>query len=329
MEDKEIKALNKRASEYSNDIDAVVAQITKVVVGQSAVVDRIMIALIANGHILLEGLPGLAKTLMIKTLSDTVDASFNRIQFTPDILPADIVGTKIYNQNNATFSTKKGPIFANFILADEINRAPPKAQSALLEAMQERQVTISGETYPLSKPFLVLATQNPLETQGTYTLPEAQVDRFMFKVNVNYPLEDEEKEIISRMTGSTVPEAKKVIKPAKIIEMQKLCHEIYLDDKVRDFIVSIVFATRDPKKYGLDIDNLIEYGASPRASIWLTLGAKAHALLQGRGYVIPDDVKEIAADVLRHRIILTYEAEAEGVSTDDLVDMILSNVKSP
>ena len=329
MENKEIKALNKRASEYSNDIDAVVAQIKQVVVGQSAVVDRIMISLIANGHILLEGLPGLAKTLMIKTLSDTVDASFNRIQFTPDILPADIVGTKIYNQNNATFSTKKGPIFANFILADEINRAPPKAQSALLEAMQERQVTISGETYQLSKPFLVLATQNPLETQGTYTLPEAQVDRFMFKVNVNYPKEDEEKEIISRMTGSKVPCATKVIKPAKIIEMQKLCHEIYLDDKVRDFIVSIVFATRDPKKYGLDIDNLIEYGASPRASIWLTLGAKAHALLQGRGYVIPDDVKNIAVDVLRHRIILTYEAEAEGVSTDDLVGMILSKVKSP
>ncbi|NOQ56360.1 MAG: AAA domain-containing protein [Nanohaloarchaea archaeon] len=329
MEDKEIKALNKRASDYSNDIDEVVSQIKNVVVGQSDVVDRIMISLIANGHILLEGLPGLAKTLMIKTLSDTVDASFNRIQFTPDILPADIVGTKIYNQNNATFSTKKGPIFANFILADEINRAPPKAQSALLEAMQERQVTISGETYPLSKPFLVLATQNPLETQGTYTLPEAQVDRFMFKVNVNYPLEDEEKQIISRMTGSTVPFAKKVITPAKIIEMQKLCHEIYLDDNVRDFIVSIVFATRDPKKYGLDIDNLIEYGASPRASIWLTLGAKAHALLQGRGYVIPDDVKEIAVDVLRHRIILTYEAEAEGVSTDKLVEMILSKVKSP
>ena len=329
MQDKDIKELNGKAQDCAKDIDMLVSEMKKVIVGQSGVVDRIMISLIADGHILLEGLPGLAKTLMIKTLSDTVDASFRRIQFTPDLLPADIVGTKIYNQNSGTFSTKKGPIFANFILADEINRAPPKVQSALLEAMQERQVTISGETYPLMKPFLVLATQNPLETQGTYSLPEAQVDRFMFKVTVDYPNEKQEKEIIARMTGASVPEAKTVIKSSKILDMQKLCHKIYLDDKVSDFIVDIVFATRNPEKYGLDIGNLIEYGASPRASIWLTLGAKAHALLQGRGYVIPEDVKEIASDVLRHRIILTYEAEAEGVSVDSLIDRILATVKVP
>ncbi|MCK5234717.1 MAG: MoxR family ATPase [Candidatus Aenigmarchaeota archaeon] len=329
MQDKEIKELNGKAQDCAKDIDKLTSEIKKVIVGQSRVVDRIMISLIADGHILLEGLPGLAKTLMIKTLSDTVDASFKRIQFTPDLLPADIVGTKIYNQSNATFSTKKGPIFANFILSDEINRAPPKVQSALLEAMQERQVTISGETYPLMKPFLVLATQNPLETQGTYSLPEAQVDRFMFKVIVDYPDEKQEKEIIARMTGVSVPEAKTVIKSQKILDMQKLCHSIYVDEKVSDFIVDIVFATRNPEKYGLEIGNLIEYGASPRASIWLTLGAKAHALLQGRGYVIPEDVKEIAADVLRHRIILTYEAEAEGVGTDSIIETILSKVKVP
>ena len=329
MQDKEIKELNGKAQDCAKDIDKVTSEIKKVIVGQSRVVDRIMISLIADGHILLEGLPGLAKTLMIKTLSDTVDTSFKRIQFTPDLLPADIVGTKIYNQSNATFSTKKGPIFANFILSDEINRAPPKVQSALLEAMQERQVTISGETYPLMKPFLVLATQNPLETQGTYSLPEAQVDRFMFKVIVDYPDEKQEKEIIARITGVSVPEAKTVIKSQKILDMQKLCHSIYLDEKVSDFIVDIVFATRNPEKYGLEIGNLIEYGASPRASIWLTLGAKAHALLQGRGYVIPEDVKEIAADVLRHRIILTYEAEAEGVGADSIIETILSKVKVP
>ncbi|MEA3229592.1 MAG: MoxR family ATPase [archaeon] len=329
MQDKQIKELNEQAQKYSKDIEKVISEIRKVVVGQSKIIDRMMMSLMADGHVLLEGLPGLAKTLMVQTLSDTVSASFKRIQFTPDILPADIMGTKIYNQNSATFLTKKGPIFANFILADEINRAPPKAQSALLEAMQERQVTISGETHPLVKPFLVLATQNPLETQGTYTLPEAQVDRFMFKVNVDYPDEKQEKMIIARMTGLDIPTAGKVINTQKILEMQKFCHKIYIDDKIVDFIVDIVSATRYPAKYGLDFDNMIEYGGSPRASIWLTLGAKAHALLQGRGYVVPEDVKEIAADVLRHRIILTYEAEAEGLTTDGVIDTILSKVNVP
>lgn len=286
-------------------------------------------ALISDGHILLEGLPGLAKTLMIKTLSDCVDTDFKRIQFTPDIMPADITGTKIYNQNTAKFTTKRGPIFSNFILADEINRAPPKAQSALLEAMQERQVTISDETYVLPKPFLVMATQNPLETEGTYALPEAQIDRFMFKVNVSYPSKEEEKKIIFRMTGTKLPSVEKIVDPSTIIEIQKFNRHIYLDEKIEDYITDIVQATRNPDDFGLNIARYIEYGASPRASIWLALGSKAHALMEARGYVTPEDIKAIAPDILRHRIILSYEALAEDMKVDSIIDLILKSVNVP
>ena len=329
MHDKRIMELNKRAEKYSEELDKVLNEIKKVIVGQDYVLERLLISLIADGHALLEGLPGLAKTLMIKTLSDTIDAGFRRIQFTPDLLPADIIGTKIYNQNTGSFTTKKGPIFSNFILADEINRAPPKVQSALLEAMQERQVSISGDTYSIMKPFLVLATQNPIETEGTYPLPEAQVDRFMFKIFVDYPDQDGEKEIIARMTGGEIPSARKVVTPLKIVEMQKFSHRIYADEKVNQYVTDIVHATRYPERYGLDVGGLIEYGASPRASISLILGGKARALLNGRGYVLPEDIKAIAHDVLRHRIILTYEAEAEDVTTDSLIERVLKVVRVP
>ncbi|MEA3343239.1 MAG: MoxR family ATPase [archaeon] len=327
--DKEIKELNKKAETYSKDLDTILAEIQKVVVGQKYPQERLMLSLISNGHILLEGLPGLAKTLMISTLSDCVHADFRRIQFTPDLLPADITGTKIYNQNTAKFTTKRGPIFANFILADEINRAPPKVQSALLEAMQERQVTISGETYTLPHPFLVMATQNPLETEGTYTLPEAQIDRFMFKVNVDYPTKSQEKDIINRMTGTKIPTVDKIISPMKIIEIQKFNLSIYIDDKIKNYITDIVQATRTPKDFGLDISQFVEYGASPRASLWLALGGKAHALMSGRGYVTPEDIKSIAPDVLRHRIILSYEALAEDVKVDAIIDQVLKSTKVP
>ncbi len=329
MIDKEIKELNKKAETYSKDLDNILAEIQKVIVGQQYPLERLMLSLISNGHILLEGLPGLAKTLMISTLSDCVHADFRRIQFTPDLLPADITGTKIYNQNTAKFTTKRGPIFANFILADEINRAPPKVQSALLEAMQERQVTISGETYTLPHPFLVMATQNPLETEGTYTLPEAQIDRFMFKVNVDYPTKSQEKDIINRMTGTKIPTVDRIISPAKIIEIQKFNLSIYIDDKIKNYITDIVQATRTPKDFGLDISQFVEYGASPRASLWLALGGKAHALMSGRGYVTPEDIKAIAPDVLRHRIILSYEALAEDVKVDAIIDQVLKSTKVP
>jgi len=329
MIDKDIKELNKKSLEYSKDLNSVLSEIQKVVVGQEYPLQRLLISLISDGHILLEGLPGLAKTLMIKTLAESVSVDFKRIQFTPDLLPADITGTKIYNQNTGEFTTKKGPIFSNFILADEINRAPPKVQSALLEAMQERQVTISGETYPLPKPFLVMATQNPLETEGTYTLPEAQIDRFMFKVNVSYPTKSEEKNIISRMTGASVPTVKKVISPARIMEIQKFSRTIYADEKIEDYVTDIVQATRTPDDFGLEISEYVEFGASPRASIWLTIGGKAHALLEGRGYVTPEDIKAVAADVLRHRIIFSYEAMAENIKADNIIEQILKSVKVP
>jgi len=327
--DKQIKELNEKAQTYSKDLESILKEIQKVVVGQNYPLERLLISLIADGHILLEGLPGLAKTLMIKTLSDCVESDFKRIQFTPDLLPADITGTKIYNQNTAKFTTKRGPIFANFILADEINRSPPKVQSALLEAMQERQVTISGETYPLPRPFLVMATQNPLETEGTYTLPEAQIDRFMLKVNVQYPTKSEEKNIIKRMTTSEIPKVNKIIDPIKIMEIQKFSRTIYLDEKIENYITEIVHATRTPKEFGLDIDQYIEYGASPRASIWLALAGKAHALINSRGYVTPEDIKAIAPDILRHRIILTYEALAEDIKTDTIIEQLLKTVKIP
>ncbi|MFH1641398.1 MAG: MoxR family ATPase [Nanoarchaeota archaeon] len=327
--DAEIKKLNIKAEQYSKQLTKVIDEIKKVIVGQQEILEKLVLSLVADGHILLEGVPGLAKTLMIKTMSDTLNAQFHRIQFTPDLLPADIIGTKIYDHKNGSFSTKKGPIFANFILADEINRAPPKVQSALLEAMQERQITIQGETFPLDKPFLVLATQNPIETEGTYTLPEAQVDRFMFKLIIKYPTKEEEKWIIQRHTQCKEFKINKVINPEDIIKIQKFASLIYADEKIEDYVTSIVDATRNPKKYNLDFDGHIDYGASPRASIWLILAAKAHALLQGRGYVTPEDVQEIAYDVLRHRIILSYEAEAEELSTDSIIKKILEKIKVP
>jgi MoxR-like ATPase len=324
-----IKKLNFQAEKYSQRLGNVLDELEKTVVGQEGILKKLLISLIADGHVLLEGVPGLAKTLMVKTLSDTINASFCRIQFTPDLLPADIIGTKIYDHRKGTFSTQKGPVFHNFILADEINRAPPKVQSALLEAMQERQVSIQGDTFKLAKPFLVIATQNPIETEGTYKLPEAQVDRFAMKLLVNYPKKDEEKFIIQRNTQGIEIKTKKILDSKKIIEMQKFNQKIYADEKIEEYVAKIVDATRYPENYNLDINGLIEYGASPRASIWLILCGKAHALLNGRGYVIPEDIKAIAHDVLRHRIILTYEAEAEETTSDKIIDRIISKIRPP
>ncbi len=301
----------------------------RVIIGQDNVIEKLILALVADGHVLLEGMPGLAKTLMIKTLSDTIAASFKRIQFTPDLLPADIIGTRIYNQQTCEFTVKKGPVFAHFILADEINRAPPKVQSALLEAMQEHQVTIFDESYSLPQPFLVMATQNPIETQGTYELPEAQVDRFMFKILLDYPTQKQEQEIMNMVAGMGLSTIEKIIAPARIIEIQNFNHRIYMDEKISKYITDIVQATRVPQQYGLDVKGLIDYGASPRASIYLALGGKAGALLAGRGYVIPEDIKWIAKDVLRHRIILTYEALAEGTTAEMIIGSILDKVPVP
>ena len=306
-------------------------EISKVIVGQKYLVERLLTGILANGHVLLEGVPGLAKTLAVKTMASAMEAKFNRIQFTPDLLPADIIGTLIYNQQKGEFLTQKGPIFANIILADEINRAPAKVQSALLEAMQERQVTIGGETYPLPEPFLVLATQNPIDQEGTYTLPEAQVDRFMLKLKIGYPEKKEERLILDMMAKTRVSEEiNTVVTPEKVMQAREIVDEIYIDDKIKDYIVDIVFATREPKKYGLEgLENMIQFGASPRATIALTLASKAHAFLQGRGYVVPQDIKDIALDVLRHRIIVTYEAEAEGVSSEDIVAKVLNKIAGP
>ncbi len=306
-------------------------EISKVIVGQKYLVERLLTGILANGHVLLEGVPGLAKTLAVKTMASAMEAKFNRIQFTPDLLPADIIGTLIYNQQKGEFLTQKGPIFANIILADEINRAPAKVQSALLEAMQERQVTIGGETYPLPEPFLVLATQNPIDQEGTYTLPEAQVDRFMLKLKIGYPEKKEERLILDMMAKTRVSEEiNTVVTPEKVMQAREIVDEIYKDDKIKDYIVDIVFATREPKKYGLEgLENMIQFGASPRATIALTLASKAHAFLQGRGYVVPQDIKDIALDVLRHRIIVTYEAEAEGVSSEDIVAKVLNKIAVP
>ncbi len=327
--DKNIQELNAKAQEYSGEINKILDEIKQVIVGQTGVLDRLMISLIANGHVLLEGVPGLAKTLMVKTLSDALDTEFCRIQFTPDLLPADIVGTKIYEPKTTSFTTQKGPIFHNFILADEINRAPPKVQSALLEAMQERQVTIGGNTYILNAPFLVLATQNPLETEGTYRLPEAQIDRFIFKILIDYPSKAEEKIIIRRMTGGAHYDVKRMISESRIMEIQQFNREVYADETIEDYVTDIVDATRHPADYDLDLGDLIEYGVSPRASIYLILAGKAHAIMNGRGYVIPEDVKSIAADVLRHRILLSYEAEAREVTTDQIIETILKKIRSP
>ena len=300
------------------------------IVGQKILIERLLIGVLANGHILIEGVPGLAKTLAVQTLADTIDAKFRRIQFTPDLLPADLIGTMIYNPKTSQFTVKKGPIFANIILADEINRAPAKVQSALLEAMQERQVTIGGETHKLDDPFLVLATQNPIEQEGTYPLPEAQIDRFMLMVKIDYPSPSEEREIMDRYTVKEVPTADKVVKPKDILRAREVVRDIYVDDKVKEYIVNIVFASREPAKYGLDdLTDLIAYGASPRASIFLNLAAKAHAFLKGRGYITPEDIKAIGHDILRHRIIVSYEAEAEEIKSDDIVNKIFDAVEVP
>lgn len=306
-------------------------EIGKVIIGQKYLVDRLLNGILANGHVLLEGVPGLAKTLAVKTMASAMDAKFNRIQFTPDLLPADIIGTLIFNQQKGEFFTQKGPIFANIILADEINRAPAKVQSALLEAMQEHQVTIGGETYKLPEPFLVLATQNPIDQEGTYQLPEAQVDRFMFKLKIDYPDKKEERLILDLMAKTRVIEAvNTVVTPEKIMAARAVIDEIYMDEKIRDYIVDIVFATRQPDKYGLaDLKNMIQFGASPRATISLALAAKAHAFMEGRGYVVPQDIKDLAPDILRHRIIVTYEAEAENINSEFIIGKVLNKVAVP
>jgi MoxR-like ATPase len=300
------------------------------VVGQDLMIDRLLIGLLTGGHVLVEGVPGLAKTLTVRSLAESMDASFERIQFTPDLLPADVVGTMIYNQRTGDFSARRGPVFANIVLADEINRAPPKVQSALLEAMQEHQVTLGGETFQLPRPFLVLATQNPIEQEGTYPLPEAQVDRFMLKLRVSYPAKSEEREIMRRMAGREPVPLEQVAGPEQILAARQEIFAVYMDEKIEDYIVSIVHATREPHEYGIgDTATLIEYGASPRASIFLALCSRAHAYLQGRGYVLPEDVKAIGPDVLRHRIITSFEAEAEEVTSDDIVERVFAAVDVP
>jgi MoxR-like ATPase len=304
-------------------------EISNVIVGQDKIIEKLILALLSNGHVLLEGVPGLAKTLLIKTLSECINSDFVRLQFTPDLLPADIIGTKIYDHISTSFKTIQGPIFSNFVLADEINRAPPKVQSALLEAMQEKQVSIQGETFALPNPFFVMATQNPIESEGTYRLPEAQVDRFMFKLLMSYPQKEEESKIIKRFTEGINVKASKIISAQQLVEIQNFNQKVYADQKIHDYVAQIVDATRYPENYGLDIDNKIEFGASPRASIWLTLGAKSKAILCGRGYVIPQDIQDIAHDVLRHRILLTYEAEAEDITTDHIIKSILEKVPVP
>ena len=325
-----ITAINERVREGSGFAVRLREEIATVIVGQRALVDRLLIGLLTNGHVLLEGVPGLAKTLAVKTLAQAIQASFRRVQFTPDLLPADLIGTLVYNPREGSFTTKRGPIFAQLVLADEINRAPAKVQSALLEAMQEHQVTIGDETHPLPDPFLVLATQNPIEQEGTYPLPEAQVDRFMLKLKVDYPSREEERQILDRMaTTANHRPANPVVTTADIIAARALVDQVYVDDKVRDYIVSIVFATREPKTFSLDLGPLVEYGASPRATLCLTLAARAHAFLQGRGYVTPQDVKAIAPDVLRHRVIVSYEAEAEEVDADEVVRRVLDGVPVP
>jgi len=305
-------------------------EIGHVIVGQEHLVDRLLVGLLANGHVLLEGVPGLAKTMSVRTLAAAIQAQFHRIQFTPDLLPADIIGTLIYNPQDGSYHATKGPVFANLVLADEINRAPAKVQSALLEAMQERQVTLGGQTMPLPSPFLVLATENPIDQEGTYPLPEAQVDRFMFKVLIGYPSFEEERKILDRM-AFTAPEMKiqPVIALEEIVRTRKLVDQVHVDEKVRDYIVHIVFATRNPEKYKLDLKHLIQFGTSPRATIYLTVAAKAWALLQGRTYVTPEDIKSIGPDVLRNRIILSYEAEAQAVTTDDIIKRIFNTIPVP
>lgn len=325
-----ISEINKKVQDESLFLQDLRHEISKVIVGQEDLIEKMLVALIADGHILIEGVPGLAKTLTVKTLAQALSASFQRIQFTPDLLPADITGTLIFNPKEGTFTPRQGPVFANLVLADEINRSPAKVQSALLEAMQERQVTIGAETYKLPDPFMVLATQNPVEQEGTYPLPEAQVDRFMLKLKVDYPSKEEEKIILERMSLAHKPVVNSSVKVEQILKAREAAASIYVDDKVKNYIVDLVFATRRPQEYKLeDLSSYIMYGASPRASIYLTQAVKAYAFLDGRGYVTPEDVKEMGPDVLRHRILLTYEAEAENVSTEDIIKKIFATVEVP
>jgi MoxR-like ATPase len=325
----DIQAITRAVEEKSAYLQVLTKEIEKIMVGQHYLIERLLIGILANGHILVEGVPGLAKTTAVKTLAQAIATTFHRIQFTPDLLPADLIGTQVYSPASGSFTIKKGPLFSNIILADEINRAPAKVQSALLEAMQERQVTIGEQTFRLEEPFLVMATQNPIEQEGTYPLPEAQVDRFMLKLRVTYPDKKEEKEIMKRIAERQPIEITPVISPREIMESRKVVDQIYIDEKLQDYIVDIVFATREPKAYGIDIGGMIAYGASPRASIYLNQAAKAYAFLQGRGYVTPQDVKSIGLDVLRHRVLLTYEAEAEELTADDIVTRIFDNVEVP
>jgi MoxR-like ATPase len=330
METVNIKELNDRIQKESAFVDIISMEMNKVIVGQKHLVENLLIGLLADGHILLEGMPGLAKTLAINTLANIVDAKFNRIQFTPDLLPADVIGTMIYTQKSEQFQVKQGPIFANFVLADEINRSPAKVQSALLEAMQERQVTIGDNTYKLPKPFLVMATQNPVEQEGTYPLPEAQVDRFMLKVIVSYPKKEEEKLIIKMHNAREFPKATPVLKPEDIVRAREVVKDVYMDEKIEKYIVDIVYATRTPEDYGLGkLKDLISYGASPRASISLAMASKAYAFIKRRGYVIPEDVRAVCYEVLRHRIGLTYEAEAENITTESIITDIINTVEVP
>jgi len=326
----DINAMGARIEEASASLYRVREEIGKLLVGQRYVVDRLLIGLLTGGHVLLEGVPGLAKTLAVKTLAQTIESVFHRIQFTPDLLPADLIGTLIYNPRDGVFSARRGPIFANVVLADEINRAPAKVQSALLEAMQEGQVTIGDETFPLPEPFLVLATQNPIEQEGTYPLPEAQIDRFMLKLAVGYPTREEERKILDRMAHVEAPASvAAVLSPSDVLRFRALVDDIYVDDKIKEYIIDLVQASRDPEAFGLTLGGLIEYGASPRATLYLVLAAKAHAFLSGRAYVTPQDVKSIGADVLRHRVIVSYEAEAEGVDADALVRRIFEGIAVP
>ena len=331
MSEFSLSEINERISKESVFVDKLKDEISTVVVGQTELVNRLLIGILANGHILIEGVPGLAKTLLVKTVAQLIEAKFQRIQFTPDMLPADLIGTLIYNQKTGGFETRKGPIFSNIILADEINRSPAKVQSALLESMQERQVTIGEETFIMDKPFLVLATQNPIEQEGTYPLPEAQIDRFMLKLKVTYPLKDEEKQILRKMAKTSFEQTLEPVANLKqITNAQKIINDIYVDEKVEEYILNLIFATREPESFGLnDIKGLIDYGASPRASINIVLASKARAFMEHRGYITPEDVRYVGMDVLRHRVILTYEAEAEELSSEDIIQRLFETIEVP
>jgi len=325
----DVQAVQEWVQRESTVVEQLLTEVRRVIVGQSYLLERMVVGLLARGHLLLEGVPGLAKTLAVSSLARSVNASFQRIQFTPDLLPADLTGTLIYSQKDSQFTARKGPLFANFVLADEINRAPAKVQSALLEAMQERQVTLGDTTHPLPEPFLVLATQNPIEQEGTYPLPEAQVDRFMLKLKLDYPSQAEEREILDRMGGAKIPETRPVIELEQLERAREAMHAIYIDDRIKDYAVRLVHATREPREYKLELEGLLQYGASPRATLYLVAAARAHAFMRGRGFATPEDVKAIGADVLRHRLILSFEAEAESITPDEIIRRIFDAVEVP